>query len=664
MFRDWMTRLTAAAAVFVVAPTFAAGPNTLSPTEEKSGWKLLFDGSSLEHFRGYGQDDVPDAWSSDDGALTFMPQPGKKRSGDIMTKEKYGEFELSLEYKISEGGNSGIMFRVVEQAGKPPWHSGPEIQVQDNVGGHDPQKAGWLYQLYQPPKEIPIAKAALPGGDPEVPIDATRPAGEWNHVHILITNDQSEVNVNGVRYYRFKLGSDDWNKRVAASKFSKYKEFGAANEGHIVLQDHGNEVSYRNIKVRPLGAHSSAADPVDGTLAVKPVVAFPNLKWENWSAIDEEKGKLNSFIPVLIENAGDGSDRLFVVDQVGVVYVFENRPDVEQATVFMDIRERVQNRQRLGDEQGFLGLAFHPHFGEADHPAARDFYVYYTDKSDGVTSIVSRFQVREDDPNKADPASEVEVFRADQPFKNHNGGTIAFGNDGYLYIALGDGGAFYDPYNNAQNLTTALGSVLRVDVDNPANGKPYGIPADNPFVGKNTGDGEPCMGEIFAFGFRNPWRLTNDPATGTLWLADVGQNLWEEINVVTKGGNYGWNFMEASQQFGSRLPEQNGVSATDMIAPVWEYDHLIGKSITGGAVYRGTSAPELAGRYIYGDYVTGKLFALDYDSESQTVRSNMLIPSSAERMPIVTFGQDESGEVYFGAPAPDGNGVYKFVTNK
>lgn len=639
----------------------AGETNTLNESEAKSGWTLLFDGTSLDQFRGYNKDTIGDGWSASGGAITFLPKKGKKRSGDLMTKEKFGEFELSLEYKISEGGNSGIMFRVVEQDGEPAWHSAPEVQVQDNVGGHDPQKAGWLYQLYQPPTTVPILKSPLPGQEPDAPLDATRPAGEWNHIHLLITNDQSELNLNGVRYYRFQLGSDDWNKKVAASKFSKYPEFAAADEGHIVLQDHGNEVAYRNVKIRRLGEHSKVSDPVDGELAVKPTVAFPNLKWQDWNAVDEENGKLNSFIPVLIENAGDGSNRLFVVDQVGVVYVFENRPDVELATRFMDIRERVQNRQRLGDEQGFLGLAFHPNFGEEGHPAARDFYVYYTDKQDGQTSVISRFQVDPSDPNKADPNSEVEILRADQPFKNHNGGTIAFGNDGYLYVAFGDGGAFYDPYNNAQNLTNPFGSVLRIDVDNPSDGKPYGIPADNPFVGKESAAGEPAMGEIFAYGFRNPWRLTNDPKTGQMWVADVGQNLWEEIDIVEKGGNYGWNFQEASAQFGARLPSENHVDPTDLIPPVWEYDHMIGKSITGGAVYRGESAPELAGRYVYGDYVTGKLFALDYDSESKSVRSNMRIPSN--KMPVITFGQDESGEVYFGAPASDGNGVYKFVAS-
>lgn len=645
-------------AAFLLSAGFAVAgnPNTLSPSEEKAGWKLLFDGQSLDQFRGYNQDTVPSGWKAEEGAVAFEPG-GKKRSGDLMTKDKFGEFELSLEYKISEGGNSGLMFRVVEQDGKA-WHSGPEIQVQDNVDGHDPQKSGWLYQLYKPDTKIPILKSGLPGQKEGEPLDATRPVGEWNQIHLIITKDQSELNLNGMRYYRFRLGSDDWNKKVAASKFSKFPEFGKAETGHLILQDHGNEVAYRNIKIRPLGEHATTKDPVDGELAVKPVKAFPNLKWENWSAIDEDKGKLNTFIPVLIENAGDGSNRLFVVDQVGVVYVFENKPDVSKATVFLDIRDSVQNRNRLGDEQGFLGLAFHPHFGEDGHPGKRDFFVSYTDNSDGKTSIVSRFKVSDKDPNLADPASEEVIFKGDQPFSNHNGGTITFGNDGYLYLAYGDGGAFYDPFNNAQNLATELGSILRIDVDNPANGKPYGIPADNPFIGMKTADGQPVMEEIYAYGFRNPWRLTNDPESGTMWVADVGQNLWEEIDILEKGGNYGWNFMEGTNPFGPRVPEANGVDPLTFVAPIWEYDHLIGRSITGGMVYRGDAVPELTGRYIYADYVTGKLFALDYDAASKTVRSNMKIPS--DKLPVVTFGRDESGEVLFGTPDAAGNGIYKF----
>jgi hypothetical protein len=203
-------------------------PTKLSEQEKQDGWVLLFDGTSLENFRGYKKDNVPDGWKIVDGVLTRVGG-----GGDIITREQYGNFELSLEYKISEGGNSGIMYRVQETDG-PSYHTGPEVQIQDNVAGHDPQKSGWLYQLY--PAQV----------------DATKPAGQWNTIRILLTPDKCEHTMNGVKYCEYVIGSDDWNAKVAASKFSKWAGFGKAARGHICLQDHGNEVAYRNIKIRPL----------------------------------------------------------------------------------------------------------------------------------------------------------------------------------------------------------------------------------------------------------------------------------------------------------------------------------------------------------------------------------------------------------------------------
>ena len=205
-----------------------AKPNTLTDEEKEAGWVLLFDGKSMENFRGYKKDTVPDGWKIVDGAITRVGG-----GGDIITKEQYDNFELSLEYKISEGGNSGIMYRVLETDG-PSYHTGPEVQIQDNVKGHDPQKAGWLYQLY-PSK-----------------VDATKPAGEWNEVRILLSPEKCTHYMNGTKYCEYVIGSDDWNAKVAASKFSKWPGFGKAPKGHICLQDHGNEVAFRNIKIRPI----------------------------------------------------------------------------------------------------------------------------------------------------------------------------------------------------------------------------------------------------------------------------------------------------------------------------------------------------------------------------------------------------------------------------
>ena len=239
-------------AVALASPLLAEAPlNQLTEAEQRSGWTLLFDGSSTGGWRNYKKDGVSDGWKIIDGALTRVA----KGAGDIITDKKFRSFELSLEYKISKGGNSGVMFHVLEGSG-PPWHTGPEIQVQDNVDGHDPQKAGWLYQLYQP--------AAPRWATDKSVVDTTRPAGDWNQLYIRINKNDCEVCMNGVRYYKFRLGDKDWDNRVAKSKFAKFDGFGKAGEGHICLQDHGNEVAYRNIKIREIGDDGSVPQPIDG----------------------------------------------------------------------------------------------------------------------------------------------------------------------------------------------------------------------------------------------------------------------------------------------------------------------------------------------------------------------------------------------------------------
>lgn len=591
--------------------------NKLSDAEVKAGWKLLFDGKTTNGWRNFRKDGTNDGWKIVDGALTRA----SRGAGDIITKDQYGSFELSLEWKISKGGNSGVMFHVTEEE-NTPWKTGPEFQIQDNVDGHDPQKAGWLYQLY------------------DASADATRPAGQWNHLHIRISPAGCESNMNGIRYARFVKGSKDWDRRVAKSKFSKFPKFGKAQSGHICLQDHGNEVAYRNIKVRKLKSGEAAPEPVDGKLALEPELAFPKLKWTGWEPVDEN-GRPKPLRPIYVTNAGDGSNRIFVIAQRGVVHAFEATPDASETKVFLDIRKRTTYIDKEFEE-GLLGLAFHPKFKENG-----EFFIYYTDPPH--QSVISRMRVSKDDPNKADPDFEEELIRIKQPFWNHNGGTLCFGPDGMLYIALGDGGAANDPHKNGQNLGTLLGSILRIDVDHKDKGKAYAIPKDNPFV-KHEG----ARGEIWAYGIRNPWRISFDRKTGSLWCGDVGQNLWEEINIITRGANYGWNLREAAHMFG-----KNGSGPRkDLIEPVWEYDHQVGKSITGGVVYRGKRLPELQGAYLYGDFVTGKLWVLKYDEEKQKVISNHSIAS--ERMLVTSFGEDESGEVYFTIVAADGKGLYRF----
>ena len=378
-------------------------------------------------------------------------------------------------------------------------------------------------------------------------------------------------------------------------------------------------------------------------LEVDSVPAFPQLQWPD-DLTGADSGLQKKVRPLVITGAGDGSNRLFVATQHGTVHVWDNNPQAEKAPLFLDIRNKVAPFESK-DEEGFLGLAFHPQFAKNG-----EFFVYYTEKYAKPSerqSIVSRFRVSKTDPNLADLDSEEVLLRVPQPYWNHNGGTLVFGPDGFLYIVLGDGGAAHDPKMHSQNLQTLLGTILRIDVDRSEKKLPYAIPADNPFVGH----GPKARGEIWAYGLRNVWRLTFDRKTGIAWGADVGQDEWEEINIIRRGGNYGWNLREGKHSFG---PGGSDVSP-NYIEPIWDYNHKIGKSITGGHVYRGKSAPLLTGGYLYADYVSGRIWALWYDTESEKVVANRPIRTSGP--PIITFGEDDQGEQYYSTPT---GVIYKF----
>lgn len=367
----------------------------------------------------------------------------------------------------------------------------------------------------------------------------------------------------------------------------------------------------------------------DKPLAVSTERAFPNLDFNR---------------PIVVTHAGDGSNRVFVAEQEGIIKVFKNDQETEEVSVFLDIDKRCVYADNQ-NEEGLLGFAFHPKFKQNG-----ELFVYYTSDEAKQLSKVSRFRVSKDNPNVADPASEEVIMRIPQPFWNHNGGTIEFGKDGFLYIALGDGGSGNDPNGNGQNLTTLLGSILRIDVDQKADGNNYAIPKDNPFVGKTVATGRrgettPARGEIYAYGLRNPWRISFDRKTGTLWCGDVGQNLWEEIDIIKAGGNYGWNIREAKHWF---RPDGNDADRPELIDPIFEYHHEVGKSITGGTVYRGTRVPELAGKYIYADYVSGLLWALEYDEAVGKVVANYSL--TGDKLPVMSFGDDEAGDIYFTTP--------------
>ncbi|QDU22926.1 PQQ-dependent sugar dehydrogenase [Urbifossiella limnaea] len=367
--------------------------------------------------------------------------------------------------------------------------------------------------------------------------------------------------------------------------------------------------------------------------------AFPDLKFTGWEPVSDT-GKANQLRLILLTHAGDGSNRLFVPTQQGVIHVFPNDPAAaKQTKVFLDITDRVKYADNT-NEEGFLGLAFPPNYKQSG-----EFFVFYTPKGGKMRNIVSRFRVSKDDPNRADPASEEILLTFEKPFWNHDGGTICFGPDGMLYVFHGDGGAGNDLHDNAQNLKSVLGKILRIDITKKDAGLPYAIPADNPFVGKAD-----ARGEVWAYGLRNVWRMGFDRKTGELWAADVGQNLYEEINIIKKGGNYGWNRREAFHPFGGRGVGNN----KDMIDPVWEYHHDIGKSITGGTVYRGTKAPELDGHYLYADYVSGRVWALKYDG-GRVVANR---PVKWTGAPVYSFGEDERGEQYLLTATTNGRGIF------
>ncbi len=459
--------------------------------------------------------------------------------------------------------------------------------------------------------------------------------GQWKGKKLISTNWMSEA-MHASQELNKSYGYLWWNnstgawKGVPADAFAAMGKFGnsmlvAPSLDLIVLRqigdDSGNE---RDAKLEELFALAAAAV----------TDASPSLQVADTpSDLEVEKTFTNFRIqrPILLTHAGDGSNRVFIPSQLGKIYVLPNDPSVEEPELFMDISDRVVYEDKQ-NEKGLLGLAFHPKYRENG-----EFFVYYTptDTKPHATAV-SQFRVSSDDPNKADPNSEERLLVVEQPFWNHEGGTVVFGPDGYLYIALGDGGLANDPYKNGQNLNALLGKILRIDVDRKDDGLAYAIPKDNPFVGQ---DGK--RGEIWAYGMRNPWRIAFDRETGTLWCGDVGQDLWEEIDLIVKGGNYGWSKREGFHKFGAAGAE----ASAEFVEPIWEYHHEIGKSITGGHVYRGKKFPELVGCYLYADYVTGKVWALRYDEANQKVLANYTI--SGNIMPIMSFGEDEQGESYY-----------------
>lgn len=349
--------------------------------------------------------------------------------------------------------------------------------------------------------------------------------------------------------------------------------------------------------------------------------AFPNLTFSS---------------PLDIQNCGD--DRLFVVERSGIIKVFPNISTVTTTKVFLDITDRVSS----GGEMGLLGLAFHPNYAQNGY-----FYVNYTVSSPTRATRISRFQVTSN-PDSANKSSELILLTFNQPYTNHNGGQVTFGPDGYLYIATGDGGSGGDPQNNSQNKSSLLGKILRIDVNNQSPGLQYAIPPTNPFANNTQGYKE----EIYAYGLRNPWRISFDYEDGKLWCADVGQTAREEIDIIINGGNYGWRCYEGNLPYNT-----SGCGpSTDYIFPIFDYPRSEGISVTGGFVYRGPSVPELWGKYIYGDYGSTHIWSLAYDGVNPP--TNIRIINNSGRA-ISSFGVDRYNELYIADLS--GGKIWKFT---
>ncbi len=328
----------------------------------------------------------------------------------------------------------------------------------------------------------------------------------------------------------------------------------------------------------------------------------------------------------LIQPPGDSS-RWFVVEKSGIIWVFTNDQNTSSASIFLDIRALVN----ASGEGGLLGLAFHPNF-----PVTPEVFVSYTRSGAPLESYVSRF-LSTDSGQTLNAATEEVILTVDQPATNHNGGDVAFGPDGYLYVGFGDGGGSGDQFGNGQNTNTLMGAIVRVDVEG---GSPYAIPAGNPFETNAVctgGSGADNCPEIFAWGLRNPWRFSFDRVTSKLWAGDVGQGDWEEIDVIAAGSNYGWNVREGAHCFNPA----NGCADT-FVEPIAEYDHGLGRSITGGFVYRGAGISDLGGWYVFGDFSSGRLFGIPETSPTGAAPEVF----AETGLQIVSFAQDTDGELY------------------
>jgi glucose/arabinose dehydrogenase len=368
---------------------------------------------------------------------------------------------------------------------------------------------------------------------------------------------------------------------------------------------------------------------VNALPALETKVAFPNVQFDRPVAFDEPR---------------DASNRFFVVEQhAAKIWSFPNDRATKEKSLFLQLPDKINT----GNEEGLLGLAFHPKYKDN-----KTFFVYYSAADGGKRrSVVSRFRASGDKPPVADPGSEERIWvSADDQWENHNGGMIAFGPDGYLYITLGDGGAADDPLSSGQNPKDWFASILRIDVDHPSGGKLYGIPADNPALrSKAYSHWAP---EVYCIGLRNVWKFSFDRLTGELWAGDVGQNEWEMVHRIENGGNYGWSIREGFHPFQPHR-RQRPDRAAKIQPPIVEYSHHptrehpdSGLSITGGYVYRGKKIPALVGVYVYGDFDSGRIWGLRYEKGKLITHGELINLQRNPKLAVASFGEDSDGELY------------------
>jgi uncharacterized repeat protein (TIGR03806 family) len=408
---------------------------------------------------------------------------------------------------------------------------------------------------------------------------------------------------------------------------------GGGDDGQVVPPD----PVISGLDARPVNSSCLAGDAPSESQSLAVERVFPGLTFS---------------VPVLMLQEPASTARWYVVQKTGIVYVFDNQPGIGTRRVFINASGQIAvNASDPNDERGLLGMAFHP-----DYPANPRVYLSYTatDLGQLVTRVVE-YQTR-DAGQTLDASSAVTVLQTYQPAGNHNGGHIAFGPDGLLYIGRGDGGGGGDQHGaigNGQRLSTLLGKLLRIDVDGSTGGARYAIPPDNPYAGNtlcnnDVGAFAASCPEIYAYGFRNPWRWSFDRGSGELWLGDVGQNAWEEVNRVTLGGNYGWRCREGNHDYQPSC----GPNAASSINPIAEYSHAQGVSITGGFVYRGSSIPSLAGRYVFGDFGSGQIWNVARD----TAPTREVTSGFDSQLNISSFAQDAAGEIYV---VHYGGGLYR-----